>query len=265
MVDKIPPSREHIKELPPDLPGTHIPPIPPAFDRPSIPPAPQMPPEPPSGEHIRQATSETISQGTDIRSKVHDITLFALQRHRFDRQGIRDVVRAVTEGLAQGADKGRTDIRHVLSEGLKGLDQAIVRSADASHTALKQIVTSGKDFSDNEIKGALANLRKLEDDFLSTVSQVADAASTKVQPELRAALHTARQNGTETGRRVAEGMGDFAQRFSAASLDAALTGIEAAGELGARVAALASGLLGGIADALTAPRPETNKKAQPPR
>jgi hypothetical protein len=266
MADQIPPSREHLKELPPDLPGTHIPPIPPASDRPPSSPVSQISPEPPpSGEHIRQATSESVREGADIRSKVHDITLFALQRHRFDRQGIRDVVRAVTEGLAQGAEKGRTDIRQVLSEGLKGLDQAIVKSAEASHTALKQLVTSSKDFSDNEIKQALANFRKLEDDFLSTVSQVADAANAKVQPELRAALHSVRQNGTETGRRVASTMGDFAQRFSAASLDAALTGIEVAGELATRLAALASGILGGVADALTAPRPEKNNKPQPPR
>jgi hypothetical protein len=263
MADQIPPSREHIRELPPDLPAEHIPPIPPASDRPSpIPQMPPMPPEPPSGEHLKQAASDTVREGTDIRSKVHDITLFALQRHRFDRQGIRDVVRAVTEGLAQGAEKGRTDVRQVLSEGIKGLDEAIVKSAEAGHGALKQLVTSGKDFSDNEIKQALANFRKLEDDFLSTVSHVADAANAKVQPELRAALHTARQNGTETGRRVAAGMGDFAQRFSAASLDAALTGLEVAGEFGARFAALASGILGGVADALTAPRPEKNSKAQ---
>jgi hypothetical protein len=265
MADQFPPSREYIKELPPDLPAEHIPPIPPASDRPAITPMPPVTAEPPTGEHLRQAASDTAHVGTDIRSKVHDITLFALQRHRFDRQGIRDVVRAVTEGLAQGAEKRQTDIRRVLSEGIKGLDEAIVKSAEAGHAALKQLVTSGKDFSDNEIKQALANFRKLEDDFLSTVSHVADAASTKVQPELRAALHTVRQNGTDTGRRVAAGMGDFAQRFSAASLDAALTGLEVAGEFGARFAALASGILGGIADALTAPRSEKNTKPHSPR
>ena len=103
-------------------------------------------------------------------------------------------------------------------------------------------------------------MRKLEDDFLSTVGQVADAASTQVQPELREALRSARKSGTETGKQVALTMGDFAQKFSAASADAAIAGIEAAGQFGARFAAVASGVLGGLADAL---RASAEKKDKP--
>jgi hypothetical protein len=53
-------------------------------------------------------------------------------------------------------------------------------------------------------------------------------------------------------------MTDVTQRFSIASLDVRLAGMEVAAEVGTRFAQLAGGILGGIADALAKPR--TDKK-----
>jgi hypothetical protein len=216
-----------------------------------------------SGEAIKDAAAEAVRQGTDIRAKMHELTLLALQRQRFDRHGMREVIRAVTEGAALGAEKSRADMRLAMSEALSGLDQALRTSAEAGQAALKQLASTGKGFSDSEFKQALANLRKLEDDFLSTVEQVADAANERVQPGLREALRTARRTGTQTGKQVAGAMGDFAQKFSAASMDAAVASLEAAGEFGARFAAVASGILGGLAEALRAPPASPEKKDKP--
>ena len=132
----------------------------------------------------------------------------------------------------------------------------IALPAEAGHVALRQLTASGQNFSDNEFKQALANLRKIEDDFLATVSLVAGGASEKVGPELSRILGSARTSGTHTGKQVALAMGEFAQRFGAASLDVTIAGMQAAGEYGARFAMLASGILSGIADALRPPAPE---------
>jgi hypothetical protein len=201
-------------------------------------------------EEIREAARESVRSGADIRSKVHDLTLEALRKRRFDRQGIREVVRAVAEGAVLGADKSRADLRAALADAFRGMDEALTRSAEAARSALGQMVATGRDFTDAELKQALANLRKLEDDFLDTVGHVAEAAGEKVAPELRKVLGEARASGTETGRRVAATMTEFAQRFSIASIDLALAGIAAASEFGSRFAALASGVLAGMADAL---------------
>ncbi len=203
-----------------------------------------------SGAGLRAAASESVREGTDIRAKVHELTLLALNSQRFDRNGMREVLRAVTEGAATGAERGTTDLRLAMAAALQGMDQALRTSAEAGHMALKSLAATGKSFSDAELKTALANLRKLEDDFLTTVGQVADATGAQVQPALRDALRNARRTGTETGKQVALTMGDFAQKFSAASADAAIAGLEAAGQFGARFAAVASGVLGGLADAL---------------
>jgi len=89
-----------------------------------------------------------------------------------------------------------------------------------------------------------------------------------VQPALREALRAVRKTGTETGKQVALTMGDFAQKFSAASFDAAITGLETASQVGQRFALVASGVLGAFADALRAPPPNKespNAGQEPPQ
>lgn len=222
----------------------------------------QQSPHPPPEEQLTEAASETVARGEHIRERVHDLTLQALKDRRFDRHGIQDVVRAVTQGVAIGAERERVDMRQALSEALAGLDKALRTSAEAGQVALKELASTSREFSDGELKQALANLRKLEEDFFSTVGQVADAASERVRPELREALAAARRSGTETGRQVATVMSEFAQRFSVASLDATVTGLERASEFGARFAELASGVLTGLADAL---RTQKTDREEPPK
>jgi hypothetical protein len=215
-----------------------------------------------SQETVRQAASETIKEGVDIRKRVHDLTLAALGRQGFERGAVRDVVRAVTEGVGLGAEASRADMRQALAEAFRGLDDALVKSVQAGNEALKHLVSAGKDFSEHDLRQALAGLKKVEDDFLATVEQVADAASDKVRPELRELVRTATSTGTQTGKQVATTMSEFARRFSAASLEATLAGLQAASEFGARFALAASGVLAGMADALQKPRAE---KEQPPK
>jgi hypothetical protein len=203
---------------------------------------------------LEGAAADAVRQGIGIREKVQELTLGALQSRSFDRQGIREVVRAVTEGAVQGAGTNRAQMREAMSEVLHGLDQALRVSTEAGRVALKELTTAGRSFSDQDLKAALANLRKIEGDFVATVGQVADAANARVGPELREALRAAMQTGTSTGREVALAMGDFAQKVTAASFDAALVGLETANEFGQRFAMVASGILGGLAEAMRTPK-----------
>jgi hypothetical protein len=224
-----------------------------------------------SSEQIRESASGSMRRGEDIHRRVHDLTLMALRSRRFDRREIRDVVRAITEGITLGAEQSRADVRHTLAEAFRGLDDALRKSTEAGQTALRQLVATGRDFSEHELKKALADMRKLEEDFLATVEQVAEGANERVRPELRDVLTRARKTGTGTGRQLASMMTEFAQRFSAASLDVALSGLEVASEFSARFAQAAGGALAGIADAIGEQRARTHdqtastqKPADPP-
>jgi hypothetical protein len=206
-----------------------------------------------SNDDLSKAASDSMRAGVDIRERIHDLTLLALRNRRFDRRGMQDVVRAVTDGVAHGAEQSQADLRQSLSEAFRGMDLALKRSAEAGGAALRQLATTGKDLSDNEIKQALANMKRLEDDFLTTAGRAAEAASERIRPELRKILHSARETGTETGRIAARTMTDLGQRFSVASIDVAIAGMQVAAEVGGRFAQVASGILSGIADALATP------------
>jgi hypothetical protein len=192
-----------------------------------------------SDETLRQAAAESVRQGEDIRQRVHDLTLEALKARRFDREGIRTVVRAVSEGVSLAAPTSRAGVRHALGEAFRGMDEALTRSVQAGQEALRQLVAAGRGISDNEVKQALAGLRKIEDDFIATVTQVADSANERMRPELRELVSRAVHAGTQTGRESAKLMAEFT-----------FAGLELAGEFGARFASLAGGVLAGMADAL---------------
>lgn len=211
-------------------------------------PEPSLPP--PTPDQPTDAVSEPVAQGADIRERMRELTLQALRERRFDRSGIQEVIRAVTQGAAPGVERERVDLRQALSEALDGLDSALRTSAEAGQTALKQLADTGRGLSEGDLKQAIDRLRKLEEDFFSTVGQVADAAGEQVRPELREALTAARRAGTETGRQIASVLSEFAQRWSLASLDATVTGLERANEFGTRCGELASGILAGLAEAL---------------
>ena len=190
-------------------------------------------------ETIRKAAAESMRRGEDIRKRVHDVTLEALKGRRFDREGIREVVRAVTEGVTQGAEPGHSGLRNSLGEAFRGMDEALTRSVQAGESALRQLAATGRGFSENELKQGLAGLRKIERDFVDTVSEVASSSNERLRPELKEAMRQTLHAGTETGRQAAKLMAEFA-----------VSGVELAGEFSARFAQLASGVLSGMADAL---------------
>ena len=199
-------------------------------------------------DNLKEQAKQAVERGEDIRNRIRDVTLEALTNRRFDRENIREVVRAVSEGIASGAEGSRVGLRSALAEGLRGTDLALTKSVEAGQQALRQLISTGRGISDNELKQALSGLAKIGDDFVATVNQVADSASERVRPELRDLVRQSVHAGTETGRRSAELMAEFT-----------LTGIEIAGEFGARFAQLAGGVLSAMAEALESPRGETNK------
>ena len=204
-----------------------------------------------SEDSIRQAASDSIRQGEAVRERVRELTLNALTSRRFDREAIRETVRAVTEGVSLGAEGGSTGgTRHSLAEAFRGMDQALAKSVEAGQEAVRRILDTGRGVSERELQQALAGLQKIEEDFVATVSQVAETAGERVAPELREAVGKATRAGTHTGRQVAAAMTELTRTLAGTSLKVTLAGIEVAGEFGVRFAQIAGGVLSGMAAAL---------------
>lgn len=203
-----------------------------------------------SDESLKGAISESVQQDKDVRTRVRDTTLKALNSRTFDIKEIKRVVQSVTEGINLGLGKRSGEIKSALSEAMAGLDEALMKSAQATHLALRQITSQSKDFTDHELKDALDDLKLLEEAFLSTVSHVAEGASSKVKQEMTELITHARRAGTDTGSKVAEVVNEFGSRLKSSLDGSATTSKEAALEVSKRLATIASGILTGLADAL---------------
>jgi hypothetical protein len=214
-----------------------------------------------SDESIKQTASDTIRQGEDVRERVRDLTLDALTSRRFDRAAIREVVRAVTEGVSLGAEGSRAGARQAVAEAFRGMDQALAKSVQAGQQAIHQLLDAGRGVSERELQQALAGLQKIEEDFVATVSQVAESAGERVGPDLRDTVGKATKAGTETGRQVAAAMTEITRSLAGASVKFTLAGMEIAGEFGARFAQIAGGVLSGMADALDKSPGEAKKRS----
>ena len=147
-------------------------------------------------DSLSKAASDAIKAGEDVGRRVRDLTLNALANRRFDREGIREVVRAVTEGVAAAAPASGGSMRKVMGQAFRGMDEALTKSVEAGEAALRQMVDTGRGITDNEVKQALAGLKKIEEDFVATVSQVAASANERARPELRALVERATHAGT---------------------------------------------------------------------
>ena len=200
-------------------------------------------------DSLRKAASDAMKAGEDVTRRVRDLTLAALRGRSFDREGIREVVRAVTEGVAAAAPASGGSLRQAMGQAFRGMDEALTKSVEAGESAVRQMVATGRGVADNEVKQALAGLKKIEEDFVDTVSKVAASANERARPELRALVERATHAGTETGKQSAKLMAEFA-----------FSGMELAGQFSVRFAQMASGVLAGMAEALEKSAAEKKRK-----
>lgn len=203
-----------------------------------------------SDEGIKQAAEAAVSEGKDIRERVRDLTLTAIKQRRMEASEIKNVVKALIEGISLGLGKRAQDSKQALSEAFSGLDAALMKSAEAAHLALQQLTKRERDFSKQDLKAALDDLKKVEQDFLSTVSEAAKKSSGSVKAELDELLTHARRTGTDTGRQVSATLTTFSRQMQEVAHDTKAAGSGAAHTLSSRFTQLAAGILEGIAQAL---------------
>ncbi len=208
-----------------------------------------------------QATApvDRTRRDEDIRTKVKELASQALKGGQMDPKGVEDVVRSVTGAMGGPPPPPTAEARKALLEDIEGLQRRLKESAEAAQLALAQIGAKGVDFTENDVKQALAMFRELHEAYALAAARVADAASGNIQRELRALAGHGELMGTEMGARAASVMTEFANRLTTASRETAASGLGTARDYSVRMSMLASGVLAGIADALREPA-ATDKK-----
>jgi hypothetical protein len=185
-----------------------------------------------------------VTEDQAIRQRVKGLTSQVLQQGRFDPDAVRDLVRAVIGRTPSNAAASGSEARELFADAVRGLDEALVKSASATHSALQLLASRGKDYTDNDLKQALICLRKLEEDYAAAANRVAEAMSGNLRHEMTELAAHAQNVSVEASARVATMMGEFASSMGANSGLATMRGASV------RMALLASGVLAGIADAL---------------
>jgi hypothetical protein len=190
------------------------------------------------------AASTVPTEDQMIRERVKGLTSQALQEGRIDPEAVRDIARAVIGGTPGNMGMSGVETRELFVESVRKLDEALVKSARATHDALQQLATRGKDFTDNDLKEALVSLRNLEQDYAAAASHIAEAMTGNLGREMMELAARAQNVGVEASARVASMMSDFAGGVGATS------GMAKIRDASVRMALLASGVLAGVADAL---------------
>ena len=127
-------------------------------------------------EELKTTVADSVEQDAGLRIRVRDLTLRALKTRSMELGEIRRVAKAVTEGVSLGLGRRQAEVKNALSEAMVGLDEAVAKTAEASHLALRQLVSQGKEFGENDLKQALEQIKKLEGELLDTLTTVAEGA-----------------------------------------------------------------------------------------
>ena len=188
----------------------------------------------PTSEQIKKAASESMREGVDIRSKIHDVTLLALRsaplrpprhagsRARGDRAAWRWAPRTA----------GPTCARRWRRRFAAWTRRSRVRRKPGG-AALRQLAVTGKDLSDTEIKQALAHDEEARGRFpVDRRPRRRGGERARCGRSSSEILDTARKPAPRPARWPRRTMTELTQRFSVASLDVAIAGMEVAAEVG---------------------------------
>lgn len=202
-------------------------------------------------EVLKQMTAQAVEQGENLRSAVRDVTLRALQSRELSLAQIKQVVKKVTEGVNLGAMQSGLDPEDAFEQAFAGMDDALLKAVEASRVAISQI-TGDREFRDSNLKKALGELERLEDEFIETVKKASSGAGAQFKSQWAGVLDDRMEAGTATGQQAMAMIEQYGDQIRAAARVQREAGFKAAHALAQNFYTLASGVLIGMSEAINA-------------
>lgn len=186
----------------------------------------------------------------EIGQRVHAITLQAIQHRSLNRDQIKAVLAAVSDGVHLGLSERGGDIAQSLRAAVNGMDQALVKFTQSMQLMVEEALAGGREFRAGELQQSLQTLRDLETLLVDTLRQTADSSAAILKTEMNNIVTHLKTSGSDAGRQALDTLTQLASRLQAAAHSGKL-GVELGlAELASRAALFASGLLTGAAEAL---------------
>lgn len=201
-------------------------------------------------EAIRQEARQAGADGMDISARIHAITLRAIEQRSLNAAEIKAMLASVSAGVNLGLAERGGDIAQSLRAAVHGMDQALVKFAQSIQLITEEMLASGREFREGELKQSLQTLRELEHLLIEAIRQTADTSAGTLRAETdRIATHL-RATGSDAGGQARDSLIQLVAALRAAAHSGKISAQLGARELASRVALFASGLLTGAGEAL---------------
>lgn len=201
---------------------------------------------------ISMFESATAQQSEQLRQAVTQATLQALQGRELTLKNIRATLKSVTEAAGAGVAKNPlgADVAPLLDQAVAGMDEALLKAVDANRVALQQLLAQGADLREKHLKKALDDLDKIEDTLIGTVKKAAEGAGAPFAGPWNQVLEKMQAGGTLSGGQAAKTVEQMLAQMHDAAREGRRAGMRAAQALAESYAAMASGVLIGMSEAL---------------
>lgn len=202
---------------------------------------------------VTMFSQATAKQGEALRKAVSEATLKALQGRELTMENIKKVLKSVTSAASTGAAQNvasPVDVEAMLTKAFAGMDGALLQAVEAHRKALQQFVEQGTGLQEKQLKGAIANIEKMEDTFFATVTKAAQAASGPMQGPWEHVLSAMKMKGTDTGAQATQTVEQLMVQAQATLREGRAAGAKTAQAMLDGYAALVSGVLIGMSEGL---------------
>ena len=210
---------------------------------------------------VKMFSEATTKQGEALRKGVSDATLKALQGRELTMENIKKVLKTVTAAATVGAAQNSAspvDVEAMLTKAFAGMDAALLQAVEANRKALQQFVDQGAGLQEKQLKGALANIEKMEDTFFATVTKAAQGVSGPMQAPWEHVLSAMKLKGTDTGALATQTLEQLMAQTQNALREGRAATAKTAQAMLDGYAALVSGVLIGMSDGLRSGGDETS-------
>jgi hypothetical protein len=193
----------------------------------------------------------TAKQSAQLQQAVTQATLQALQGRELTLKNIRAALKSVTEAANLGAARNTAlDPTDLLDRAVAGMDDALLRAVDAHRAALEQLSAHGADLREKTLRKALDDLERFEDMMMATVRKAAEGAGAPMAGAWGQVLEKMQAGGTVSGAKAATTAEQMIEQMQAMTRSSRAAGLRAAQVLADSYAAMASGVLIGMTEAL---------------
>lgn len=198
----------------------------------------------------KNAARDTVAQNNDIETNIRNIVIHAIKEGKMQPEEIKQSLNQVVEGACEGLNTESGDSGEALKQVISGVDGALTQVAEASKLAIEEASGNVKDFSDHDLKSALADLEDLESLFLDTLNEVANKGKETTHETLKNIANHLHNSGSSVGQSVNEILIELQRDLAKEGRLQQIQMSDVAKSTGATFARVSSAIFAGIADSL---------------